>query len=64
MARDLIVSADGHILEPMDLFKTRLPEHLRDRGVWEEEFEVEPLVEGGPRHYRKLHTPEIGRAHV
>ena len=57
MARDLIVSADGHILEPMDLFKTRLPGHLRDRGVWEEEFEVEPLVEGGPRHYRKLHTP-------
>jgi predicted TIM-barrel fold metal-dependent hydrolase len=57
VARDFIVSADGHILEPMDLFKTRLPAHLRDRGVWEEEFEVEPLVEGGPRHYRKLHTP-------
>ena len=57
MARDFIVSADGHILEPMDLFLTRLPRHLRDRAVWEEEFEVEPLVEGGPRHFRKLHTP-------
>ena len=33
---DLVVSADGHILEPTDLFKTRLPKHLRDRAVWEE----------------------------
>ncbi|WP_194903788.1 amidohydrolase family protein [Catenulispora rubra] len=57
MTRDFIVSADGHILEPMDLFRTRLPKHLRERGVWEEEFEIEPLVEGGPRHFRKLHTP-------
>jgi predicted TIM-barrel fold metal-dependent hydrolase len=57
VARDFIVSADGHILEPMDLFSTRLPKHLRDRAVWEEEFEIEPLVEGGPRHFRKLHTP-------
>jgi Amidohydrolase len=53
----LIVSADGHILEPTDLFKTRLPEHLRDRAVWEEDFEVEPLAEGGARHFRRLHTP-------
>jgi predicted TIM-barrel fold metal-dependent hydrolase len=57
VARDLIVSADGHILEPMDLFRTRLPKHLRERAVWEEEFEIEPLVEGGLRHFRKLHTP-------
>ena len=57
MARDLIVSADGHILEPVDLFLKRLPKHLRDRAVWEEDFEIEPLVEGGPRHFRKLHTP-------
>ncbi len=45
--KELVVSADGHILEPTDLFRTRLPKHLRDRGVWEEDFEIEPLVEGG-----------------
>jgi predicted TIM-barrel fold metal-dependent hydrolase len=56
-AKDFVVSADGHILEPTDLFITRLPEHLRDRGVWEEDFEVEPLVEGGARIFRRLHTP-------
>ncbi|MET0826334.1 MAG: amidohydrolase family protein, partial [Acidimicrobiales bacterium] len=53
----LVVSADGHILEPIDLFKTRLPKHLRDRAVWEEDFEIEPLVEGGATVFRKLHTP-------
>jgi predicted TIM-barrel fold metal-dependent hydrolase len=57
MSKDFVVSADGHILEPTDLFRTRMPEHLRDRAVWEEDFEVEPLVEGGPRVYRRLHTP-------
>jgi predicted TIM-barrel fold metal-dependent hydrolase len=55
--KSLVVSADGHILEPTDLFKTRLPKHLRDRGVWEEDFEIEPLVEGGARVFRRLHTP-------
>ena len=53
----LVVSADGHILEPTDLFRTRLPQHLRDRAVWEEDFEIEPLVEGGARIFRRLHTP-------
>jgi len=52
----LVVSADGHILEPTDLFKTRLPQHLRDRAVWEEDFEIEPLVEGGATQFRRLHT--------
>ena len=52
----LVVSADGHILEPTDLFKTRLPKHLRDRAVWEEDFEIEPLVEGGATVFRRLHT--------
>jgi predicted TIM-barrel fold metal-dependent hydrolase len=52
----LVVSADGHILEPTDLFKTRLPKHLRDRAVWEEDFEIEPLVEGGATIFRRLHT--------
>src|SRR6476660_4563683 len=54
---DLVVSADGHILEPTDLFRTRLPKHLRERGVWEEDFEIEPLVENGARVFRRLHTP-------
>ena len=53
----LVVSADGHLLEPTDLFKTRLPKHLRDMAVWEEEFEIEPFVDGGARVFRKLHTP-------
>ncbi len=54
---ELVVSADGHVLEPTDLFRTRLPKHLRERGVWEEDFEIEPLVEGGARIFRRLHTP-------
>jgi predicted TIM-barrel fold metal-dependent hydrolase len=55
---DFIVSADGHFLEPKLLFKERLPEHLRDRAVWEEDFEVpEPLAPGGAKVYRQLHTP-------
>jgi predicted TIM-barrel fold metal-dependent hydrolase len=54
--KDFVVSADGHILEPTDLFVTRLPKHLRDRAVWEEDFEIEPLVEGGVRVFRQLHT--------
>ena len=45
--KQLVISADGHILEPTDLFVTRLPKNLRDRGVWEDDFEIEPLVEGG-----------------
>ncbi|GMU78340.1 MAG: amidohydrolase [Acidimicrobiia bacterium] len=53
---DFIVSGDSHILEPTDLFKTRLPKHLRDRAVWEEDFEIEPFVEGGARIFRRLHT--------
>src|SRR5207342_2096161 len=57
-AADFVVSADGHLLEPVDLFKTRLPKHLRDRAVWEEDFELEePLIEGGARVFRRLHTP-------
>ena len=42
---------------PIDLFRTRLPKHLRERGVWEEDFEIEPFVEGGARVFRRLHTP-------
>src|ERR1700677_3728557 len=56
-AKQLVVSADGHILEPTDLFTTRLPKHLRDRGGWEDAFEIQPIVEGGARIFRRLHTP-------
>jgi len=55
--KNFVVSADGHILEPTDLFLTRLPTNLRDRAVWEEDFEIEPLVEDGARIFRRLHTP-------
>jgi len=55
--KNFVCSADGHILEPTDLFRTRLPKHLRDLAVWEEDFEIEPLVEGGVRDFRRLHTP-------
>lgn len=54
---DFVVSADGHIVEPTDLFRTRLPRHLRDRGFWEEDFEIEPLVEGGVREFARVRTP-------
>ncbi len=57
IAKNFVCSADGHILEPTDLFRTRLPKHLRDKAVWEEDFEIEPLVEGGVRDFRRLHTP-------
>ncbi len=55
--KDFVVSGDGHLLEPTDLFVTRLPKHLRDRAVWEEDFEIEPFVEGGATKFRRLHTP-------
>ena len=55
--KDFVVSGDGHLLEPIDLFKTRLPEHLRDRAVWEEDFEIEsPGSRAAPRVFRRLHT--------
>ena len=55
--KPFVVSADGHILEPTDLFRERLPKHLRDRAVWEEDFEIEPVTAGGARIFRRLHTP-------
>ncbi len=57
VAKDFIVSADAHFIEPPDLFKTRLPKHLRDRAVWEEDFEIEPMVEGGYREFMHWHAP-------
>src|SRR5437773_405272 len=47
--KDFVVSGDGHLLEPTDLFKTRLPKHLRDRAVWEEAAEIERVAAAGFR---------------
>lgn len=57
MFKEFVVSGDSHIIEPPDLFKTRLPKDLRDRALWEEEFHLdEPLVPGGHTEFKKLHT--------
>ena len=57
MSKEFVVSGDTHIIEPVDLFKTRLPKNLRDRALWEEEFTLdEPLVPGGHTEFKKLHT--------
>ncbi|MER7693952.1 amidohydrolase family protein [Streptomyces sp. NPDC097610] len=51
------MSGDSHIIEPVDLFKSRLPRHLRERALWEEEFTLdEPIVDGGHTEFKKLHT--------
>ncbi|ADP81445.1 amidohydrolase family protein [Pseudofrankia inefficax] len=57
MTEELLVSVDGHIVEPPDLFLTRLPKHLRDRAIWEENLEIAPLGPDGRTQFRKLHTP-------
>jgi predicted TIM-barrel fold metal-dependent hydrolase len=55
--KEFAVSGDTHIIEPVDLFKTRLPAGLRDRALWEEEFTLEePMVPGGHTEFKKLHT--------
>jgi predicted TIM-barrel fold metal-dependent hydrolase len=57
LSSEFVVSGDTHIIEPVDLFKTRLPKHLRDRALWEEEFKLDqPLVPGGHTEFKKLHT--------
>jgi hypothetical protein len=57
MFKEFVVSGDNHIIEPADLFKTRLPRALRDRALWEEEFILdEPMVPGGHTEFKKLHT--------
>ena len=57
MFQEFVASGDSHIIEPVDLFKTRLPARLRDRALWEEEFTLdEPMVEGGHTEFKKLHT--------
>ena len=55
--KEFLVSGDCHIIEPPDLFKSRLPASMRDRALWEEEFTLEePIVPGGHTEFRKLHT--------
>ena len=55
--KEFLVSGDCHIIEPPDLFKSRLPANMRDRALWEEEFTLEePIVKGGHTEFRKLHT--------
>jgi predicted TIM-barrel fold metal-dependent hydrolase len=57
LSDEILVSVDGHVMEPTDLFKTRLPKHLRDRAVWEEDLEIEPLGDDGRRFFRRAHAP-------
>jgi predicted TIM-barrel fold metal-dependent hydrolase len=55
--KEFLASGDCHIIEPPDLFKTRLPASMRGRALWEEEFTLEePIVPGGHTEFRKLHT--------
>ena len=57
MFKEFVVSGDSHVIEPVDLFKSRLPAGLRDRALWEEEFTLdEPIVKGGHTQFKKLHT--------
>jgi predicted TIM-barrel fold metal-dependent hydrolase len=57
LPKEFIVSGDSHIIEPIDLFKTRLPKRLRDRALWEEEITLdEPWVPGGHTEFKRLHT--------
>lgn len=57
MGSDYVVSADAHLLQPADLFTSRLPKQLRDRALWEETIEIEPWTENGARVFRILHSP-------
>ena len=58
MAKEFIVSGDSHVVEPVDLYKTRLPKNMRDQALWEEDTILdEPLVPGG-------HTRVPHRAHA
>ncbi len=57
MAKEFIVSGDSHVVEPVDLYKTRLPKNMRDQALWEEDTVLdEPLVPGGHTQFRTVHT--------
>ena len=36
IAGDLLISADSHIMEPSDLWRSRVPERLRDKAPYSE----------------------------
>ena len=58
MAKEFIVSGDSHVVEPVDLYKTRLPKNMRDQALWEQDTILdEPLVPGGHTEFRTVHTP-------
>jgi hypothetical protein len=57
MAKEFIVSGDSHVVEPVDLYKTRLPKNMRDQALWEEDAILdEPLAPGGHTAFRTVHT--------
>jgi predicted TIM-barrel fold metal-dependent hydrolase len=57
MAKEFIVSGDSHVVEPVNLFKERLPKNMRDRALYEEVRVLEdPLVPGGHTIFRTAHT--------
>ena len=55
--KSFVCSADGHILEPTDLFRTRLPKHLRHMAVWEVDLASNRIV-GSPELNRLLGFPD------
>ena len=55
--KDFVVSADGHLLEPIDLFKTRLPSTCATWRCGRRSSRSSRFVEGGATVFRKLHTP-------
>jgi predicted TIM-barrel fold metal-dependent hydrolase len=57
VTREFVVSGDSHVVEPVDLYKTRLPKGMRDDALWEEDtILAEPLVPGGHTEFRTVHT--------
>ena len=57
-ATDLVVSADGHILEPTDLFMHPPPEApARPRRSGRRTSRSSPSSRAAPRVFRRLHTP-------
>src|ERR1700689_5860381 len=57
MAKEFIVSGDSHVVEPVDLYKTRLPKSRGGRPLGEgNPTPKEPLVPGGHTEFRTVHT--------
>ena len=57
-SKDFVVSADGHLLEPTDLFRTRLPEApARPRRCGRRTSRSSRSSRAAPAIFRRLHTP-------